>query len=202
MKAYSFNSCFKAWIKILTKSKQLFGSLFLNFFILEIKKKKKKWKKRRKNSFWMGNLMYLMGYFKISNSHNESSNLKLLKIKSITILEFPKEYEDPSVFRKVMENSIKFWNEKKYRGFLFNKLKWIKKKKSNKNKFKTNWFFFFNFEIIQGIWIKIKIQNSNLIPILVEHSFYFHHSRPDHLVLCAWLPKNEENKLPEQGFFF
>ncbi|KAJ3448341.1 hypothetical protein M0812_00820 [Anaeramoeba flamelloides] len=50
----------------------------------------------------------------------------------------------------------------------------------------------------RGVWCKVSIKSSQLIPVLVEEfSFTFHHTKPDYIMLTKWLPKNEMNVLPQ-----
>lgn len=54
---------------------------------------------------------------------------------------------------------------------------------------------------VKGIWIHIPIDKSNLIPIVVEKGFEFHHTKKDELVLSKWLP-DRESKLPGYATHF
>jgi 8-oxo-dGTP pyrophosphatase MutT (NUDIX family) len=47
----------------------------------------------------------------------------------------------------------------------------------------------------RGIWIKVPIEKSALIPVAVSKGFVFHHAQPSHVMLTRWL-SSEENKLP------
>jgi len=48
----------------------------------------------------------------------------------------------------------------------------------------------------RGIWIKIPIAGSQVIPIAVKHGFVFHHAQPTYVMMTSWLPETE-NKLPK-----
>jgi len=48
----------------------------------------------------------------------------------------------------------------------------------------------------RGLWLKIKIEQSNLIPIAVKYGFVFHHSKPTHVMMTHWLSIEEMNKIP------
>ncbi|KAK3750650.1 hypothetical protein QZH41_012828 [Actinostola sp. cb2023] len=54
---------------------------------------------------------------------------------------------------------------------------------------------------IRGVWLKLPINKSSLIPIAVERilfpqqGFEFHHCFPSFMMMTCWLP-NEPNKLP------
>lgn len=39
-----------------------------------------------------------------------------------------------------------------------------------------------------GIWIRIPIEESSFIPIVVSHGFWFHHCGSEYILLCNWLP--------------
>uniref|UniRef100_A0A915EPN0 Nudix hydrolase domain-containing protein n=1 Tax=Ditylenchus dipsaci TaxID=166011 RepID=A0A915EPN0_9BILA len=39
-----------------------------------------------------------------------------------------------------------------------------------------------------GIWFKVNLEDSWLVPILVQNGFIFHHAQPDYLMLTKWLP--------------
>ncbi|VDM55179.1 unnamed protein product [Angiostrongylus costaricensis] len=41
---------------------------------------------------------------------------------------------------------------------------------------------------VQGVWIRIEIKDSHIIPVLVEKGFEFHHTQPNYLVMTKWLP--------------
>ncbi|KAJ1372551.1 nudix (nucleoside diphosphate linked moiety X)-type motif 6 [Parelaphostrongylus tenuis] len=41
---------------------------------------------------------------------------------------------------------------------------------------------------IKGVWIRIEIKDSQIIPVLVEKGFEFHHTQPNYLVMTKWLP--------------
>lgn len=49
---------------------------------------------------------------------------------------------------------------------------------------------------IRGVWFKIEIAHSNLIPILAKHKFVFHHAQPSYVMMTRWLPDNQPNLLP------
>ncbi|WKX89654.1 hypothetical protein Q1695_008923 [Nippostrongylus brasiliensis] len=42
---------------------------------------------------------------------------------------------------------------------------------------------------VQGIWIRVDIKDSHIIPALVEKGFTFHHTQPDYLMMTKWLPE-------------
>ncbi|XP_071789795.1 uncharacterized protein [Asterias amurensis] len=48
----------------------------------------------------------------------------------------------------------------------------------------------------RGVWLKIAIQHSELIPEAVKNQFVFHHAQPLYVMMTAWLPSNEPNQLP------
>ncbi|KJH42035.1 hydrolase, NUDIX family [Dictyocaulus viviparus] len=41
---------------------------------------------------------------------------------------------------------------------------------------------------VQGVWFQIEINDSHIIPLMVEHGFQFHHAQPNYLVMTKWLP--------------
>jgi hypothetical protein len=49
----------------------------------------------------------------------------------------------------------------------------------------------------KGVWIRIPISSSHLIPIAVSQGFWFHHCGSEYLLLCNWIPGGKESsKLP------
>ncbi|WVZ79307.1 hypothetical protein U9M48_026903 [Paspalum notatum var. saurae] len=48
---------------------------------------------------------------------------------------------------------------------------------------------------IRGVWIKLPITLSNLIPPVVEEGFWYHHAEETYLMLAYWLP-NTTHTLP------
>lgn len=49
---------------------------------------------------------------------------------------------------------------------------------------------------IRGVWLKIRVNQTELISVAVQLGFVFHHAKPDYLMLTTWLPLDEVNKLP------
>ncbi|CAE8718254.1 unnamed protein product, partial [Polarella glacialis] len=41
----------------------------------------------------------------------------------------------------------------------------------------------------RGVWLKIPIEKSKLIPVAVERGFVFHHAEQDYVMLTRWLPE-------------
>ncbi|RCN48574.1 hydrolase, NUDIX family [Ancylostoma caninum] len=48
---------------------------------------------------------------------------------------------------------------------------------------------------VKGVWVKVSITDSDIIPVLVENGFVFHHTQPDYLMMTKWLP-NTPSTLP------
>ncbi|XP_022106616.1 nucleoside diphosphate-linked moiety X motif 6-like [Acanthaster planci] len=48
----------------------------------------------------------------------------------------------------------------------------------------------------RGIWLKISLQETELIPEAVKHKFVFHHAQPSYVMMIRWLPSDEPNQLP------
>jgi ADP-ribose pyrophosphatase YjhB (NUDIX family) len=48
----------------------------------------------------------------------------------------------------------------------------------------------------RGVWIKIPLEKSSLIPIAVKHGFVFHHAERDYVMLTHWLSDEQECRLP------
>ncbi|VDP06248.1 unnamed protein product [Heligmosomoides polygyrus] len=42
---------------------------------------------------------------------------------------------------------------------------------------------------VRGVWMRVDIQDSHIIPALVERGFMFHHTQPHCLVMTKWLPE-------------
>ncbi|KAF2070378.1 hypothetical protein CYY_008307 [Polysphondylium violaceum] len=53
----------------------------------------------------------------------------------------------------------------------------------------------------RGLWFKVPESKSQLIPVLIENGFKFHHCQSDYLMLTNWLPQ-ELNKLPHYTSHF
>lgn len=48
-----------------------------------------------------------------------------------------------------------------------------------------------------GIWLRIGIEDSSLIPVAVAQGFWFHHCSGDYILLCNWLPGGKSaSRLP------
>ncbi|KAK6728206.1 hypothetical protein RB195_005701 [Necator americanus] len=41
---------------------------------------------------------------------------------------------------------------------------------------------------VQGVWMKVDIKDSHIIPVLVENGFVFHHTQPNFVMMTKWLP--------------
>ncbi|XP_067682999.1 uncharacterized protein [Haliotis asinina] len=50
---------------------------------------------------------------------------------------------------------------------------------------------------VRGVWIKISLQQTSLVPMLVKLGFDFHHAQPGYVMMSVWLPADEPNNLPE-----
>ncbi|GBG29758.1 Nucleoside diphosphate-linked moiety X motif 6 [Hondaea fermentalgiana] len=48
----------------------------------------------------------------------------------------------------------------------------------------------------KGVWLRIGIGASDLIPVAVQAGFVFHHAEDSYVMLSAWLAAEHENKLP------
>jgi len=49
----------------------------------------------------------------------------------------------------------------------------------------------------RGVWLRIPIESSELIPAAVDNGFWFHHSSSNYLLMCTWLPGGkEQSRLP------
>ncbi|KAK4781436.1 hypothetical protein SAY86_015538 [Trapa natans] len=44
----------------------------------------------------------------------------------------------------------------------------------------------------RGVWIKLPIENANLIVTAVEAGFRYHHAEPNYLMLVCWLPRTTD----------
>jgi hypothetical protein len=52
----------------------------------------------------------------------------------------------------------------------------------------------------KGVWLRVPISASKLIPIAVEQEFWYHHAGPDYLLLCNWLQGGQnKSKLPPRA---
>ncbi|XP_048257212.1 nudix hydrolase 8-like [Haliotis rufescens] len=50
---------------------------------------------------------------------------------------------------------------------------------------------------VRGVWVKIGLQQTALVPRLVKLGFDFHHAQPGYVMMSVWLPADEPNNLPE-----
>ncbi|CAJ0592440.1 unnamed protein product [Cylicocyclus nassatus] len=48
---------------------------------------------------------------------------------------------------------------------------------------------------IRGVWVIVRIEDSSLIPVLVDYGFTFHHAQSEYLVMTKWLP-NTPSTIP------
>jgi ADP-ribose pyrophosphatase YjhB (NUDIX family) len=48
----------------------------------------------------------------------------------------------------------------------------------------------------RGVWLRLPIESSALVPIAVKYGFHFHHCREDYLLLCMWLDESTPSRLP------
>ncbi|KAG6486859.1 nudix hydrolase 2-like [Zingiber officinale] len=55
----------------------------------------------------------------------------------------------------------------------------------------TNW----KKQGIKGVWIKLPIKLANLIEVVVQEGFLYHHAEPTYLMLVRWLP-NTQHTIP------
>lgn len=52
----------------------------------------------------------------------------------------------------------------------------------------------------KGVWLRLPITHSQLIPVAVEQDFWFHHAGEDYLLLCNWLQGGRsQSKLPPRA---
>ena len=49
---------------------------------------------------------------------------------------------------------------------------------------------------IRGVWFRVELEHSSLVPILAKNKFIFHHAQPSYVMMTRWLPENEPNQLP------
>lgn len=49
---------------------------------------------------------------------------------------------------------------------------------------------------MRGLWIKVPITKSQLVPVAVKHGFTFHHAQVDYLMLTQWIA-TDTNKIPD-----
>ena len=52
------------------------------------------------------------------------------------------------------------------------------------------------------IWFKIDNAQSQLIPVLIQNGYDFHHAKPGGAMLKKWLPLNERDNVPHYPFTF
>jgi len=55
---------------------------------------------------------------------------------------------------------------------------------------------------VRGVWLKIGVANAELIPVAIRLGFSMHHARPEYLLLNAWLPEDQPDKMPPCANFF
>ncbi|CAM9732387.1 unnamed protein product [Choristocarpus tenellus] len=50
-----------------------------------------------------------------------------------------------------------------------------------------------------ALWLKIPMDFCHYVPIAGHYGFKFHHTKPDHLMMCLWLLEDVPNKVPPFG---
>lgn len=49
----------------------------------------------------------------------------------------------------------------------------------------------------KGVWLRIPIECSELVPAATRHGFWFHHCNPEYVMMCTWLQGGrKESRLP------
>ncbi|XP_065351069.1 uncharacterized protein LOC135946685 isoform X2 [Cloeon dipterum] len=49
---------------------------------------------------------------------------------------------------------------------------------------------------IRGVWFKVALKDAEWVPVLAKNEFWFHHSKPECVMMCRWLPKKEPCNIP------
>ena len=49
---------------------------------------------------------------------------------------------------------------------------------------------------VRGVWFRVELEHSSIVPILAKKKFVFHHAQPTYVMMTRWLPKDEPNQLP------
>jgi len=49
---------------------------------------------------------------------------------------------------------------------------------------------------VRGVWVKVWIEHSHVIPVCTNSGFVFHHAQADYVMLKKWLSKSESDNLP------
>ena len=47
-----------------------------------------------------------------------------------------------------------------------------------------------------AVWLKVPIEQSDVIPIASRQGFVFHHAEADYSMLCTWLSTESQSRLP------
>jgi len=55
---------------------------------------------------------------------------------------------------------------------------------------------------VRGVWLKLELDRSKVIPIALKYGFKYHHAKKDYLMMQHWLPENEPSKLPHYTTHF
>ena len=48
-----------------------------------------------------------------------------------------------------------------------------------------------------AVWLKVPIEQSDLIPVAARQGFVFHHAESQYSMLCTWLSSKIQSKLPK-----
>lgn len=48
---------------------------------------------------------------------------------------------------------------------------------------------------LKGVWLRLPIEISHLVPVAVRHGFWFHHCSSDYILMCNWLQGGKETSL-------
>ncbi|CAN1174696.1 Nudix hydrolase 8 [Linum perenne] len=51
----------------------------------------------------------------------------------------------------------------------------------------------------KGIWLKLPLERSQLVPIAVEEGFEYHHAEPGYVMLTYWIPELQPCMLPSNA---
>ncbi|XP_053203363.1 uncharacterized protein LOC128388042 [Panonychus citri] len=52
----------------------------------------------------------------------------------------------------------------------------------------------------RAIWFTVKLVHSNLVPILIENGFDYHHAKSGYVTLVKWIKEDEPNNIPSYPY--
>lgn len=55
-------------------------------------------------------------------------------------------------------------------------------------------------EGLRGVWCRVPIELSELVPVLVKNEFAYHHAKPAYVAMVKWICESESNNIPSYPY--